>query len=381
MKKVFIILFVMINVLILSSCNKNEFVKETIMLEDVFSISPYIVLHGNKKDVNNNKDSIKEEVDKILIELDSKYDNNNENSLISKINREADKKEVEIDEETYYIISTALDVSLRTTVSGITKYDITVYPLIKKWDFVNKYYDGIHCYAPPEVNELMALKELVYYGNIELKENSIKFLQEGMMIDLGSIVKGYACDKVAKYMDNNYPNLSYILNIGGNVLTRGYTQRNGQVDDFHVAIQTPFEENIANPNAHHIGYIKASEGKLLTVVTSGIYERYIMDFSGNMYHHILDPETGYPIDNNVESVTIVIEDRYESILADAYSTAMFDMDFNILFGRGYINYRIGIILITKDKKIYVTDNLKDRFVLNEEIKEYYSYQEDTNSRK
>ena len=379
MKKVFIILFVIVNVLILSSCRKSDFGKETIMLEDVFSISPYIVLHGNSKTISRIKNNVKTELDKILKELDDKYDTNNENSLISKINKEASSDYVEIDEETYYILSTAIKVS--ENCGKYNKYDISIYPLLKTWDFVNKYYDGINMYDPPSDSDIKKALELVDYEKIELSEDKIKFEKEGMMIDLGSIVKGYACDKVAKHMNDKYPKMSYVLNVGGNVLTKGNTVRNGAYDDFHVAIQTPFEENIDNQDAHYIGYVKSSKGKLLTVVTSGIYERYIMDKKGKMYHHILDSATGYPLDNNIESISIVIEDKYESILADAYSTALFAYDKATIVSKKSKSFHVGVILIDKDKNIYVSDNIKDRFVLNEEIKEYYTYQEDMFSRK
>ena len=116
-------------------------------------------------------------------------------------------------------------------------------------------------------------------------------------------------------------------------------------------------------NAYYIGYINGDkEGT--TVVTSGIYERYIKDKNGNMYHHILDKETGYPIDNDLSSITIIIDGSNSSISADAYSTALFGM--GSLDAISYANENnMKVVAVTKDNKIYTSDSCKDNFVYNE----------------
>ena len=117
-----------------------------------------------------------------------------------------------------------------------------------------------------------------------------------------------------------------------------------------------------------IGYIEANENKE-TLVTSGIYERYIVDYNEEtkeetMYHHILNPNTGYPENNNLLSVTIITDN---SMTADALSTAVFLMGLNA--GYQYINAKehTDAIFITKNKEIIITENLKTRFIINDEI--------------
>ena len=370
MKKVFVLIFIILNVLLLSSCKKTEFVKETIMLENVFSISPYIVLHANESDIKDIKDKIKSELDEILKELDNKYDCHDDNSFISYINNNAYNEDVTLDDESKYIIESALGCS--KSFGGA--YDISIYPLIECWDFTNKYYDGVHYYNPPEDEKINELLELVDYNNVVIEENKIRFLKEGMKIDLGSCIKGYACDKIADHMDSNYPNISYILNIGGNVLTSGSTIRNDEKDSFNIAIQTPFSEVIDKENTYYIGYVKAKTDERTTVVTSGIYERYIKDDKGNMYHHILDPKTGKPVDNNIESVTMVFDGKNASLFADICSTGYFAYDpMNALDESALGRNWLGVVVVTKDKSIIISSSLENRFVFNEDLKDYYKF--------
>ena len=120
----------------------------------------------------------------------------------------------------------------------------------------------------------------------------------------------------------------------------------------------------------------ASRGKTLgtilekdrTIVTSGIYERYLT-VDGQTYHHILNPKTGYPYDNNVEGVSVIVD---SSTKGDALSTSMFSVGPKA--GIEYANSHDGIdvIFVTKDKKVYVSDSIKDTFKLtntNLELKE------------
>ena len=98
-----------------------------------------------------------------------------------------------------------------------------------------------------------------------------------------------------------------------------------------------------------------------SVVTSGVYERYI-EKDGKIYHHMLDPETGYPFDNNLQAVTIISE---KSIDADALSTSTFGL--GIEKGRKFIDSIDGVdaIFITKDRKVYTTKNIKNKLEITD----------------
>ena len=99
-----------------------------------------------------------------------------------------------------------------------------------------------------------------------------------------------------------------------------------------------------------------------SVVTSGIYERFL-EADGKKYHHILDPKTGYPFDNDIAGISIISD---KSIDGDALSTAVFSK--GLEEGLAFVQTLPGVdaIFISKDSKIYITEGLKGNFVLTNE---------------
>ena len=130
-----------------------------------------------------------------------------------------------------------------------------------------------------------------------------------MEIDLGGIAKGYAADKIVEYLKSQNIEKA-IINLGGNVFVLGEKSKDTQ---FKVGIQDPNSED--GTSIANIGVTNQS------VVTSGIYERYL-EQDGVMYHHMLDPSTGYPFENNLSSVTIISD---SSIVGDGLSTTTFGL--------------------------------------------------------
>ena len=171
-----------------------------------------------------------------------------------------------------------------------------------------------------------------------------------MKIDLGGIAKGYAADKIYKYLkeDENLENA--LINLGGNIRILGNKEKN---QPFSIGIQDP-----TKPRGNSIGNIKVSDK---SVVTSGIYERYL-EKNNKIYHHMLNPHTGYPFENNLSSVTIISD---KSIICDALSTTTFGL--GIEKGLKLIESldNVDAIFVTKDKKIYLSSNLKDKLNLTD----------------
>ena len=147
---------------------------------------------------------------------------------------------------------------------------------------------------------------MVDYTQIKVEGNTVT-LPEGMMIDLGGIAKGYIADELAAFLREQGVT-SADLNLGGNVITIG---RKPDGTAWRIGVQNPHgsrDESILILNL-----VDA------TVVTSGNYERYF-ELDGVRYHHILDPETGYPVSNGLASVSIITQ---SSMYADALSTACY----------------------------------------------------------
>ena len=181
------------------------------------------------------------------------------------------------------------------------RFDIAIGPVSSLWDFTS---DNP---SVPEDSLIQAALPLVDYQDVTLDGQDLTFQKEGMQLDLGAIAKGYIADRLKDYLLENGVE-SAIINLGGNVLCVG-SRPDGT--PFRVGLQRPFADRNET-----IATIEVSD---LSVVSSGIYERYF-EQDGRLYHHILDPATGYPCENNLVAVTILSE---ESTDGDGLSTTCF----------------------------------------------------------
>jgi len=128
----------------------------------------------------------------------------------------------------------------------------------------------------------------------------IKIGLEKQTVDLGAIAKGYITDKVAEYLKEQGVK-SAIISLGGNIYCLGQKENK---DPWQVGVEKPFSDNgKALETREQVGTIKV--GSDMSVVTSGTYERCFTGEDGNFYHHILDPKTGYPVDTDIVSASII----------------------------------------------------------------------------
>ena len=218
-----------------------------------------------------------------------------ETSDISRINKTGDGT-VEVDPETAELLKTALEYSERT--GG--KFDVTVGRLTSLWDFKS---ESPVLPAPDKIDSAL---QHTGYRNLFVDGNTVT-VRNGVQVDLGGIAKGYIADRCAAFLKENGVERA-IINLGGNVLVLG--SKDGSTP-WTVGIQRPFADR-----NEIIGSVQVSD---YSVATSGIYERFF-EKDGVIYHHILDPEIGYPVSNELESVTILSR---SSATADALSTSAF----------------------------------------------------------
>lgn len=258
-------------------------------------------------------------------------------SEVSRLNSEAGQAEVLLSKETFEVVKKAKEYS--ELCSGT--FDITVAPLVKLWGIFSKNQ------RMPLKNEIENILYLTNYKDIILnkEKSSAKLSQVGQKLDLGAIAKGYAADRVINiYKENGVK--SAFINIGGNVLTLG-NKPDGS--PWLIGIQNPFQIR-----GEFIGIVKISDE---TVVTSGDYVRYF-EKDKIIYHHILDPRTGYPAKSDIISATIIGK---SSIEADALSTAIFIL--GLRKGIELVNKvdDAEAIFITSGKKVFVTKGAKEKF--------------------
>ena len=218
-----------------------------------------------------------------------------EDSDVWRINH-AEGKPVTVSEDTITILKTALQVSEMSDGA----FDVTIAPASTLWDFTSG------AAVLPDADQLRAAAEKVDYTKLSIEGNTVT-LPKGMMIDLGGIAKGYIADSVKKYLVGRGVE-SAVLSFGGNVVCIGL-KPGGK--PWKVGIQ-----DIDKPTGE---YMLVSRNYGGSTVTSGIYERGF-DVDGTWYHHILDPGTGWPVQNELASVTIFSD---SSMLGDALATAAF----------------------------------------------------------
>ena len=279
------------------------------------------------------------------------FSNNIENSDVSKINQNAGKKYVEVNQETIYLLNKSIEYGKISDGS----FDVTIGKLVDLWDISNlsKTTQNDENIASeniiPPKDDINSILEHVDYSKIKIKDNKVKLMDSMAKIDLGAIAKGYIADKLKEYLMSQGVS-SGIISLGGNVLTIG-NKTNGS--DFSVGIQKPFAEA-----GELYGTLKVTDK---SVVTSGIYERYVK-IDDKIYHHILDSKTGYPCDNNLYSVTIISD---KSVDGDALSTLCFTLGLDK--GLELIEKTPGIeaIFITNEMKSYCSSGIGDKIVFEE----------------
>jgi len=297
-------------------------------------------VYGN----NSAKKALEKAIDRIR-EIEDRMSATKEDSDVAMINKNAGKQPVKVHDDTFYVIKKALEYSELTNGD----FDITVRPLIDLWDILS---DNPRV---PSQEEIMDKLALVDYRKVKLDEgNKTVYLErEGMGIDLGAIAKGYAGDEAVRILKKAGVK-SALINIGGNVLVIGR-----KPDDtlWRIGIRDPRSEETGET---HVAVLEVED---TTIVSSGDYERYMFDIykeTGIRYHHIFDPKTGSPARSGIISCTIVAD---SSIDADALSTSFFIKGLDE--GLKFIERIDGVeaIAITEDKKIYMTDGLKNKFSL------------------
>ena len=218
-----------------------------------------------------------------------------EGSDVWRINH-ANGEAVEVFDDTMEILLCARKIS---ELSG-GAFDVTIAPVSTLWDFTSG------TAVLPDAEEIARAAELVDQTRMELDGNTVR-LPAGMMIDLGGIAKGYIADRVKAYLEDCGVKHA-ILSFGGNIVGIG-VKPDGK--EWKVGIQ-----DIDKKTGEYMLVARNTGG---STVTSGIYERGF-DLDGVRYHHLLSAETGWPVQNELASVTIFSESSMEG---DALSTAAF----------------------------------------------------------
>jgi thiamine biosynthesis lipoprotein len=311
LKKGFIFIFI---VLLVSSVLSYDYffsVKE----RTIYAMDTVMTIKIKGKEINLDK------AEEIIRNIDAEFNSHKESSFIYRLNN---GEKLYAPDEVCNVIKSALDYCYMTDGA----FDITLKEVKDLWE---------NCSEKGIVPNEKSFEKLLFnsdYSKIEVKDNYISL--NGNKIDLGGFIKGYTADCiVTMFKDNGVKEA--VIDLGGNVYA--YSDK----ENVKIGIQDP-----KDLRGNVVCITNADDG---SVVSSGTYERYY-EINNKKYHHIFNPQTGYPAENGILSVTIKGEN---SAMCDAFSTALLVMgeENAINFYKENNNFEFMII---KDKDIVCSKN-------------------------
>jgi len=288
----------------------------------------------------DNSKAIVKEACSLLIRYEQIFSANSDTSQLALLKQSAGLYPQIVDSELYELIK----IGKQHSCDSKSFLNIAIGPLIKLWRI------GFKEARIPEKDEINQILDQLDPHSIVLNDanKSVYLEKKGMEIDLGAIAKGYFSDKIMAFFKRHKPQ-SAMIDIGGNVLVYGDSP--SDKDKWTVGIQNP-----SLPRGHCVAALSIHNQ---SVVTSGVYERHY-EKDGKSFHHIFDTRTGYPIDSNLASLTIIAD---TSLDCDVYTTKLFALDIKTIFQTVTSLPGMSAIVITLDGQMAYTDNLRDKIQL------------------
>lgn len=355
----------------LTACGKRvtKFNNASVSMGTVISQTVYMSVTGfGATDAGN---TAMADINEILAQIDETYSWRKDTARIAKINAAATAgEEGSLTAEQAREFQILLDLCKQTDGA----FDISLGALTRLWDIDSKATgqpagqltgqeagqasgreeaEQAALMVPSETEIRQALLDCGYEkieirgktaGNTEVdsQEEQTIYLPQGMSLDLGAVAKGIASNQVMEYLHEN-PNVhGAVISLGGNIITYG---DRGDGSSWNVGIVNPLDPDT------NIGYLTLKGSHM--VITSGDYERFF-ETGGQRYHHILDPETGYPADAGIKSVTIWCQD---GIVGDALSTACFVVGTERALELAE-QYEVEILIVAEDGKLVMSEGMK-----------------------
>ena len=297
---------------------------------DLFAMDTYMTM----KAYGPGAQSALSDISSMISDLDSRLSVTNTESEIYQLNH-AKGKSVPLSDTTADLLSKAL--ALGNTTNGAL--ELTSYPLSLAWGFTTGNYQI------PDQEAIDGLLPLVDDSAITLDGTSAT-LPTGAQLDLGAVAKGYAGDRAAEILQDAGVT-SALLNLGSSTIRAIGSKPDGS--PWRIALQDP------NDTSAYAGVVSATD---LSIDTSGGYERYFEGDDGEIYWHILDPDTGYPAKNGLISVTVLSD---SALTGDGLSTALFVMGLSDAIDYWRENGGFEFIFITDQNEIYVSQGAQDLF--------------------
>lgn len=244
---------------------------------------------------------LKAEIDNELRRFDGSLSPFNDTATITRINRNED-----IVPDTFFTNVFRRSMKISEETDGA--FDITVAPLANAWGF------GFKKGAFPDSAMIDSLRRITGYAKVALSDaGKVVKQDERIMLSCSAIAKGYAVDVIGQFLAKKGIR-NFMVDIGGEIVAQGV---NPKSDDWRIGINKPVDDSLSvNQELQTILNVSG-----VGIATSGNYRNFYYK-DGKKYAHTIDPRTGYPVQHNILSSTVIAKD---CMSADAYATAFMVM--------------------------------------------------------
>lgn len=241
-------------------------------------------------------ENLQAEIETELKKVDQSLSPFNKTSIISRVNR---NEKVEVDDMFAEVFNLAENISKDTDGA----FDITVAPMVNVWGF------GFKKGVEPSKQVLDSIRTLVGYHKVKLVNRHIEKQNPNIMLDCSAIAKGYGSDIVARYLKRKGIQ-NFMVEIGGEVVTCGNSEKRVP---WRIGVNKPTDDSL-NTNEELQTVLNVTD---MAMATSGNYRNFYYK-NGKKYAHTIDPKTGYPVQHNILSATVLAKN---CATADAYATS------------------------------------------------------------
>lgn len=281
---------------------------------------------------------LKSQVDSILKRLDSSFSLYHSNSLINRFNNSV--RGSKIDSHFFNVAEKAMLVYQET--NGL--FDITVKPLVQAWGF-----GAIKSDSMPSGKKIEAIKKCIGANRLTLGRNYLFKKESCVQIDMNGIAQGYSVDVIADFLESKGVK-NYLVELGGEIRVEGRKQPSGE--KMKIGIESPDDDGFSN---HPVQKVVTIESGAIT--TSGSYRNYYKS-NEKKVSHIINPRTGYPVQNELVSVTVFAKN---AITADAYDNALMLMGLKSALQFVEKRRDISAYFIYRDRSGNIRDTASFRF--------------------
>ena len=277
-------------------------------------------------------------VDSIFYSIDQSLSIYNLNSIITKFNNS--DSGIEVDTHFQKVISKSLAIWKET--GGL--FDITVYPLVEAWGFGLKSRNSV-----PDSAMISSLKNCIGSDRLKLMKNKLLKEKRCIKIDVNGIAQGYTVDIIAEFLQSNGIR-DYLVELGGEIRTSGKKKPGNE--SIKIGIESPGKDEF------EISLVKkVIELTNAAITTAGNYRKYY-ESGGKNYSHHIDPRSGYPVQNELISVSVIARD---AMTADVYDNVLMVLGLTKGFSFVEKNPSMAAHFIFFDKNGIIRDTVTSRF--------------------